>query len=221
MLTAVLATEIPEWRTTKPAGVRVLFWGRDAEGPEGADPKLQEILDVMEPWGRGGRRQQTEPDVMVIADTTVVIIEGKLGAIGARVNAWTRSHGGMRAEYQQFVTDHHLDCVQPRFDWDRDGPRFYQLLRNWILAQALGQSLGKTARLVGVVNAENRNRSGLSHADEFELFCTHLPLRNRDHARLVTWQVLMGRVTGSTKTVARLREWLGGNLALHRAQQES
>jgi hypothetical protein len=216
MLTAMLATEVPEWRTTKSAHVRVLFWGRDAEGPEGVDPQVQGMLDTMEPWGRGGRRQQTEPDVTLITDTTVVIIEGKLGAIGAGVNAWKRSTPGMRAECQEFVKDQRLDCIESQFDWNRHGPRFYQLLRNWILATALGRRLGKSARLIAVVNAENKNKNGLSHTAEFEAFAGHLPLAIRDQARLVTWQVLMSRVAGSDQKVEALRGWVNGNRALYR-----
>jgi hypothetical protein len=81
------------------------LWGHSVdESSERIDVTVQEALNEIEPWGRDGRRQQTETDVMLRGPSDLVIIECKLGLPGKSVKAWIRSRPGMR--HHKIITGH-------------------------------------------------------------------------------------------------------------------
>ena len=165
-LGALLGVEVPELSGLEGATGKALFWMRDPEGPPGLDPAIRTLLDTMEP--PRPRRQQTESDLILLITRVTVVAEAKLGAPGARINAWRRSTPGIVRDYQRFATTQGLALFRPHFNWEADGHRFYQLMRVLLVATALGQRLGTVARLIAIVNARNHNTSGESHEAKFQ-----------------------------------------------------
>ena len=169
----------------------VCFWGRDAhQGSEQIAPEIRATLNEMEPWGRNGRQQQTETDVMLRGRQYIVMIESKLGKPCKAVEAWCRSRPGMRPEYRAFLErveeERGQALFRPAFGYEKDGNRFYQLFRNYLLGAALSLKWKSEFSLLAVVNSLNCNLDGRSHGEEFGSFRTLLAAPR--NVFLITWQ---------------------------------
>jgi len=169
------------------------FWGHSVEksSPE-IDPTVQEALNEIEPWGRDGRRQQTETDVMLRGPGDLVMVECKLAVPGKPVKAWTRSRPGMRADYREFMERFDVRLFNDSFDFESDGNRFYQLFRNYLLGAALSQRWKIKFWLLAIVNSKNTNLDGLPHETEFGHFRSKLV--DPSTAVIITWQQVVGAV---------------------------
>ena len=188
------ATRIRSWMSDERQDYRLLFWGRDADRDGKPHTPLQRVLDRMEPWGAGGLKQQTESDVIVLSKGATIVIESKLGKAGTVVDAWMRKRSGIPEDYRRFAETLVAPLFVDSFDWEGDGQRFYQLMRNWILANALGRR--RRAYLVAIVNGKTSNACGGSHADEFERFRSLIHPSLRDRAVILTWQDLYDDLCG-------------------------
>ena len=166
---------------------RVWFWGHDAdqESPE-IDAEIQDVLNQMEPWGENGAKQQTEPDVILCGKRHVVMVECKLGKPDKKVKAWQRSSRGMRREYADFIEGRRFKLFADSFDYERDGNRFYQLFRNYLLGAAIALRWNTEFSLLVIVNALNSNHEGRSHQDEFNSFRS--VLAKPSNTFIITWQ---------------------------------
>ncbi|MBE9515085.1 MAG: hypothetical protein IMY79_02985 [Chloroflexi bacterium] len=164
-------------------------WGHSVdESSERIDVTVQEALNEIEPWGRDGRRQQTETDVTLRGPSDLVMVECKLGMPGKPVKAWSRSSPGMRGDYLKFLDRFGVRLFNDSFDFESGGNRFYQLFRNYLLGAALSQRWGVRFWLLAVVNSRNTNLGGVSHETEFGRFCRKLI--NPENAAIITWQEL-------------------------------
>jgi len=165
---------------------RILFWGLDSETGK-FDRNLKSVLDKIEPpalWNI----QQTEPDVIIIGKNTVVFNESKLGKHGASIDAWNRKdefsdkHELYKKRAEEYFYKEFIENFQ------MEGRRFYQLMRNYIVGTNFAAILNKKFYLVAIVSKENKAISGLSHQEEFELFCSKL--KNSSRCHLLTWDKL-------------------------------
>ena len=186
---------------------KIWFWGHDASIPSQViDSEIQETLDQMEPWGKGGIPQQTEPDVILRGKRHIIMVECKLGKQRQRVKAWQRSSPGMRPEYSAFIDRKGFgNLFKPSFNYERDGNRFYQLFRNYLMGAALASRWHTTFSLLTIVNALNRNLEGRSHESEFKSFQSILT--NDSNTFLITWQQVLD-VLPQEKNLLSLREFV-------------
>ena len=162
---------------------RILFWGLDPEtGKFGRD--LKSVLNDIEPpdlW----KVQQTEPDIIVMGQKTIIFTECKLGRPGENIDAWNRKGA--------FTSKHELykNSARPFFKqiliekFEVEARRYYQLLRNYIIGEHFAHRLNKVFHLVAIASAKNKARSGLSHEEEFKTFCSYLFDSSRCH--FLTW----------------------------------
>jgi len=184
----------------------VYFWARDASRrSDKVDPDIQECLNKMEPWGKDGVKQQTETDVILCGKHHLIVVECKLGKPDEIVRAWCRSRPGIRSQYEDFVKELGINLFSDFFNFEKDGNRFYQLFRNYLLGAALSLKWGVAFSLVAIVNSMNTNLEGRSHAEEFGFFKSLL--RDSSNVSLITWQVIWGRLRFETGLDA-LQEWL-------------
>jgi len=166
---------------------KIWFWGHDSNRQsEEIDPEIQDILNKMEPWGKDGVKQQTEPDVVLMGDGKVYMVECKLGKQSEKVKAWSRSTEGMRPDYAAFIDEHRFKLFANSFNYERDGNRFYQLFRNYLLGAALGSKWHAKFSLLAIVNEQNSNLKGRSHQEEFNYFRSIL--EDSSNTFLITWQ---------------------------------
>lgn len=170
---------------------KVYFWGHDTdEHSQKIDTEIQEVLNQMEPWGKNGSRQQTEPDVILRSKRHVVMVECKLGKPYQEVKAWQRSRPGMRHEYVTFMENLALKKLfADSFNFSIDGNRFYQLFRNYLLGAALALRWNAHFSLLAIVNELNSNRNGRSHQDEFGAF--RAILSEPSNTFILTWQQIL------------------------------
>jgi len=188
----------------------VYFWGRDAhQASQQIDPEIQATLNEMEPWGENGARQQTETDVMLRGKRHVIMIESKLGKPGEAKERWCRSKSGMRPQYRPFLErveeERGEPLFSPSFDYEKDGNRFYQLFRNYLLGAGLSLKWGAEFSLLAIVNSLNCNLDGRSHQEEFESFRSLLV--DPSNAFLITSQQIWERLR-SEPGLHNLQMWL-------------
>ncbi len=188
---------------------KVYFWQHDADRwSEEVDPEIQSILNEMEPWGRNGRRQQTETDVILQGRHHIVMAESKLGKPDQIVKAWGRSgspNRPMRSDYLKFMKKLGAKLFRDSFDFERDGRRFYQLFRNYLLGAALSHKWDTKFSLLAIVNGLNSNLEGRSHEEEFQSF--QCLLEEPGNTFLMTWQQLW-RILPDEPELSQLRQWL-------------
>lgn len=166
---------------------RLYFWGHDADlQSQKIDPQIQDTLNQMEPWGKDGVKQQTEPDVILRGKYHIVMVECKLGKPGEEIRAWQRNRPSMRAQYATFMKYLGLKLFTDSFDYKHDGIRFYQLFRNYLLGAALALTWNTEFSLLTIVNRLNNNLEGRSHQEEFDSF--RRLLVDPSNAFLITWQ---------------------------------
>lgn len=165
---------------------KVLFWGMDSNTGE-FNSLLKEVLDEIEPpnlW----RIQQTEPDVIIIGEKTVIFNESKLGKNGTQIDAWNRKdlfekkHERYKKNAEPYFKSKFID------NFAEEGRRYYQLLRNLIIGQAFANRLGKQFHLAALVNSKNKAKSGLTHNEEFNNFS--LLLNDASYCHFMTWDQL-------------------------------
>ena len=166
----------------------LLFWGLNPQRGE-FDGVLKSILDEIELpylW----KVQQTEPDVIVIGQETVIFNECKLGRPGANIDAWNRKgaftekHELYKRKAQSFFRQLFIE------NFESEARRFYQLMRNYIIGENFASRLNKVFHLVAIASAQNKAHSGLPHEEEFNRFCSHLLDSSRCH--FLTWEQLVG-----------------------------
>ena len=173
---------------------KIWFWGHDADlQTQEIDPEIQQTLNRMEPWGKDGVKQQTEPDVILRGKSHIVMVECKLGKPAQKIKAWQRGRQGMRPEYLAFMNSLRLKLFADSFDYERHGNRFYQLFRNYLLGAALASRWQTKFSLLAIVNELNSNLEGQSHEDEFDFFRSLLVDPSNTH--LVTWQQICGALS--------------------------
>jgi hypothetical protein len=145
----------------------------------------------MEPWGQGGVKQQTEADVILRYDRAKVFaaIECKLGRPGDRVPIWSRSKAAIPQEYRKSVESNKLDLFVQAFDYERHGKRYYQLMRNYILAAGLARQHGYRFAL-GVITNVNDTQATHSHLEELMMFRRCLVVKGAPYVFHTTWQAL-------------------------------
>jgi len=169
------------------------FWGHSVdESSTRIDTTVQEALNEIEPWGRDGRRQQTETDVTLRGPRDLVMVECKLGLPGKPIKAWTRTRPGMRRDYLKFLNRLGLRLFNDSFDFESDGNRFCQLFRNYLLGAALSQRWRIKFWLLAIVNSKNTNLDGLPHETEFRHFRSKLV--DPSSAVIITWQQVIAAV---------------------------
>jgi len=181
---------------------KLYFWGHDPdERSEKIDADIQDTLNQMEPSGRDGLKQQTEPDVILRAKGHVIMVECKLGKPGEGVKAWQRSRRGMRHEYVTFMENVGLKKLfADSFDFSSDGNRFYQLFRNYLLGAALALRWNADFSLLAIVNALNSNLKGRSHQAEFDAF--RAILAEPSNTLLLAWQQIWDALPSESSLVA-------------------
>lgn len=173
--------------------IKIYFWMHDADVPSKIiDPDIQDSLNEIEPWGRNGLRQQTETDVILKSNDQIIMVESKLGKPGTEVKAWQRSKPGMRLEYDDFIHSLKVTPFNKLFDYNRDGNRFYQLFRNYLLGTSLALRWKTRFSLLVIVNDFNINIEGRSHLDEFNSFRS--VLTDQSNTFLITWQQIQGQL---------------------------
>jgi hypothetical protein len=169
---------------------KVYYWGHDADQcDERIDGDIQDTLNQIEPWGIGGFKQQTETDIILQGKSNIVMVECKLGDPGKNIKAWQRSSMGMRPEYAVFLKKQGLKLFNENFDYERDGNRFYQLFRNYLLGAALSIRWNTEFSLLTIVNEFNTNREGKSH--QFELDAFRSTLIKSSNVFMITWQQIL------------------------------
>jgi hypothetical protein len=159
----------------------------------------------MEPWGKDGIKQQTETDVILRGKHHLIMVECKLGKPSEMVRAWRRSRPGMRSQYKDFVKELDVNLFSDSFDFEKDGNRFYQLFRNYLLGAALSLKWDIDFSLLAIVNSLNTNLAGRNHAEEFG--CFQSLLRDPSNVLLITWQIIWNRLRYEAGLGA-LQDWL-------------
>jgi hypothetical protein len=188
---------------------QIWFWGHDSNRQsKEIDPEIHNVLDEMEPWGKGGVRQQTEPDVILKGENRVIMVECKLGKRDDNVKAWQRSSTGMRREYAVFMKEQGFKLFNDSFDYEGDGNRFYQLFRNYVLGAALASKWNTEFSLLVIVNALNSNLEGRSHQDEFDSF--RAVLADPSNTFLITWQQIFNALP-KQEDLLPLRNYMVGH----------
>jgi hypothetical protein len=162
----------------------LLFWGLDAE-TGGLDGVFKSVLDEIEPpdlW----KVQQTEPDVIVIGRKTVIFNECKLGRSEGNIDAWNRK-GPFTSKHELYKSNAKPFFKQVFIDnFELEARRYYQLMRNYIIGRHFAHRLNKVFHLAALVNGTNRARSGLTHQEEFNGFCSYLFDSSKCH--FLTWE---------------------------------
>ncbi len=162
----------------------LLFWGLNLETGE-LDGDLKSVLDEIEPpdlW----KIQQTEPDVIVVGQKTMIFNECKLGKPGTNIDAWNRKgpftdkHELYKGKAESFFKHSFID------NFESEGRRFYQLMRNYIVGEYFAHRLNKVFHLVVILSETNKAQNGLTHEEEFRNFCSHLFDSSRCH--FLTWE---------------------------------
>lgn len=196
----------------------IYFWGRDPdkESPE-TDREIQQALNEMEPWGRIGRRQQTETDVILRGRRHLIMVESKLGEPSKKIRAWSRGRPGVPPDYIHFVQGMQRKLFTDQFDYNRDGNRFYQLFRNYILGAALSERWNIEFSLAAIVNSLNTNSNGRTHEEEFRAFKSLLI--EPANAVFLSWQQVWESLRDEPE-LASLQEWLLRNPCLNPSKVE-
>lgn len=188
---------------------QVWFWAHGSnDQSEEIDPEIQDMLDKIEPWGKGGVKQQTESDVILKGEHEVIMIECKLGKAGSRVKAWQRSSPGMRREYAVFIKEYGFKLFNDSFDYERDGNRFCQLFRNYVLGAALASKWDTKFSLLALVNELNSNSGGRSHQEELEAFRSVLV--DPTNTFLMTWQQIFNALP-KEESLSDLRNYMANH----------
>jgi len=111
----------------------------------------------------------------------------------------------MRCQYKDFLKELDVNLFSDSFDFEKDGNRFYQLFRNYLLGAALSIKWRVDFSLLAIVNSLNTNLEGINHAEEFG--CFQSMLRDSSNVFLITWQVIWKRLRFEAGLDA-LQEWL-------------
>jgi hypothetical protein len=187
----------------------VYFWQhRLDQWSDQIDPEIQATLDEMEPWGKGGVKQQTETDVILRGRRHIIMVESKLGKSKAVVKAWRRSgptNRPMRCDYLEFMARLGVKLFRDSFDFEPDGRRFYQLFRNYLLGAALSRKWNTEFSLLAIVSSSNSNLAGRSHEEEFGHFQSLL--KQPSSTFLKTWQQIWSKVMEEAGLEV-LQKWL-------------
>jgi hypothetical protein len=189
---------------TRPLGLddafQVLYWYHPWDSDQ-ALPEIKPALDRVEPWGRHGGRFQTETDVILKGQRYLVMVESKLGKPGTQVRAWERSSSGrIPPTYEEPLRE----ILKEMENWEETMRRFYQLLRQLILARELckADAWALESHLLVVVNDLNLNRGGVPHSVEFDHFRQQLRFPP-EQTHLFTWQELLARTEATLDVAVR------------------
>ena len=91
------------------------------------------------------------------------------------------------------------------FDYERDGNRFYQLFRNYLLGAALSLKWNAEFSLLAIVNSWNSHLGGRSHEEESWHFQSQL--QQHSNTFLGSWQQIWSKVREDAGLEA-LQKWL-------------
>ena len=115
----------------------------------------------------------------------------------------------MRPQYRPFLErveeERGEPLFSPSFDYEKDGNRFYQLFRNYLLGAGLSLKWGAEFSLLAIVNSLNCNLDGRTHQEEFQSFRSLLV--GPSNAFLITWQQIWERLR-SEPGLHNLQMWL-------------
>jgi hypothetical protein len=176
---------------------QALYWGRpwDQAGPL---PEISQALQQFE--SRKGF--QSEPDIILKGRQYLVVVQANLGKPEARMRAWERTGslsgpGAYEASLRDLLAD--------MSNWETTLRRFYRLLRQVIIAQALARPevWNLEPHLLAIVNQLNRHASLHSHAVEFAQFQRSLRWPPQEQSHLLTWQTLLARAEASFEPAVR------------------
>lgn len=165
---------------------RTIFWTRDTK-TEKIDLLLQSALDEIEPrnlW----KIQQTEPDIILVGNKTVVFNESKLGYPGQKVLGWARGANfeERHERYKRYLDGIFTDDFREKFS--TLGVKFYQLMRNVIVGCHYAGKLGLDFHLSVVVNGLNTTNKYGNHKEKFEHFSKYVIDKTKLH--FTTWQAI-------------------------------
>jgi len=198
---------------------KIWFWGHDANlQSENIDPEIQGLLDQMEPWGKDSVKQQTETDVILLGKHQLIMVECKLGKPGQEIKAWQRSSKGMRPEYAIFMEEQGFKLFANSFNYARDGNRFYQLFRNYVLGAALASKWKIHFSLLAIVNALNSNLEMRSHQEELNSFRSVLV--DPSNTFLITWQQIWNALS-KEENLLPLRNCMMNDTLLYPSQYKA
>jgi len=161
----------------------ILFWGLNVDNGV-FDKVLKDVLDEIEPpnlW----TIQQTEPDVIILGEQTVIFNESKLGRSGGPIDAWNRKDPFSKKH--ELYKRNALPYFKKGFidNFETQARRYYQLMRNYIVGSCYAKRIGKEFHLTVLVSSKNIARSGLTHKEEFATFCSFL--LDSSNCHFLTW----------------------------------
>jgi hypothetical protein len=122
----------------------ILFWGCDVEN-RGEEQQLLNILIRTVDGKLGGR--MTEPDLVLITDHEVILVECKLNPAG-HSSPWRSSSEGSAKRFGTYVE------LFPELAGLPDWREVYQMVRQYVYARLLGEHLGKAPKATPLVNEE-------------------------------------------------------------------
>jgi len=183
---------------------KVLYWFRPFDSVE-VLPEIHAALNEIEPWGIGGRKQQTETDIILKGGRTLLMVECKLGKPGERVKAWSKGKGRIPYSYEPYC----LPLLKDSLSMETSMRRFYQLYRHLMLGIKLGEKWGLEAGLLAITNCVNINANGLTHLEELKVFKSTLTTPKRIH--LTTWQQIAKADVMKDPKVTELNSYLKGH----------
>lgn len=183
---------------------KVLYWFRPFDSAA-VMPEIQAALNEIEPWGVGGRKQQTETDIILRGGSTLLMVECKLGKSGERVRAWSKGAGRIPQSYEPYCQP----LLKDPGSMETNMMRFYQLYRHLMLGIKMGEKWGLEAGLLAVTNSININASGLTHLEEFKAFKSTLTIPKRVH--MATWQQIAEAGVMEDPDVKALNSYMKGH----------
>lgn len=130
----------------------VLFWCVDCANPGGEQFALGDLIRSVDGKRRG---QVTEPDLVLIGETSVHFVECKLGVAGSpRYEPWKGEGAKRFPDYLEWLRDKNSTLFKPHISQD-DRERYYQLFRNVFYARALADRLGRpVARVTALLGKD-------------------------------------------------------------------
>jgi hypothetical protein len=122
----------------------ILFWGCDVENRGEEQQLLNILIRTVDGKHRG---TMTEPDLVMITDQEVILVECKLNPPG-RTSPWRSSSEGSAKRFGTYVE------LFPELAGLRDWREVYQMVRQYVYARSLGEHLGKRPKAIPLINKD-------------------------------------------------------------------
>lgn len=126
---------------------RLLLWG--TELPKGDEAIRKEIVSILENELGENPRSLSEPDVIVVSDASVYVVEVKYGSPNDVNKTNPESHWDRYTKNREHLFSVPLNEVREK--------GFYELTRNWVFGNLLASKLGRSLSLINL--APNNCRS--------------------------------------------------------------